>query len=102
MSSLQSEPEKRLGNESSRPTVVDSSVNVRGMPRALTDESNLKGINLVSPRPFEPQTALFLLLKTAAEAKVVQARATADGKWILGCGFSKELAEEELQTLLSQ
>jgi hypothetical protein len=58
------------------------------------------GVTLVSPRPFEEKTQLVLLLKTAAEAKVFRARATADGKWVLGCGFTKELADEELQTLV--
>ncbi len=55
---------------------------------------------MVSSRVFEPKTQLLLLLKTVVEARVVHVRASSDGEWALGCAFIKELAEEELDSLL--
>ena len=65
------------------------------------------GIALLMSRRFEPGTLLAITLEGSDSqslhtlmARVVNVRADADSKWILGCAYTTKLSEEEVQTLL--
>ena len=79
---------------------------VCGWPAKVRDIS-AGGVGLSVLRRFEPGTVLLIELACeneessyAAPVRVVHATAEGDGRWILGCKFTRKLDEEDLQSLL--
>ena len=64
------------------------------------------GIGLVSARPYEQGTALFISVREDGSdsspilvAKVVHALPAEDGSWLVGCKLMRRLSEADLQGL---
>jgi hypothetical protein len=79
---------------------------VSGWPARVHDIS-AGGVGLSMLRRFEPGTVLLIELAAdnerqsyAAPVRVVHATADGEGRWILGCKFTRKLDEEDLQALV--
>lgn len=74
---------------------------------AKVHDISLEGLGLVAPRSFELGTLLGIDLQSpdgvltyTMSARVVHAREMPEGKWQIGCSFSRKLTNEELKSLL--
>jgi len=70
--------------------------------KAQVRDVSLGGIGLVLSRHFKPGTLLQMVLESDDQsrsvlARVVHARQQEDGSWLIGCSFSSELDNEDLQ-----
>jgi hypothetical protein len=66
------------------------------------------GIGLILTRSFQPGTLLKIELQgsstgpTCVLASVVHVTPRSQGEWLVGCAFLREMAEDELQSLLKE
>lgn len=58
------------------------------------------GIRLSAHSAIEPETVIFVLLKTVVKARVVRVALESPGRWRLNCAFVKEMGCSELEGLL--
>jgi hypothetical protein len=58
------------------------------------------GICLSAHSGIEPETTIFVLLKTVVKARVVRVALESAGRWRLNCAFVKEMGCSEMEGLL--
>jgi hypothetical protein len=81
-------------------TVV-APVDGRGLPCSGTIRNISRGgICLSALSAIEPETIIFVLLKTVVKERVVRVMIESPGRWRLNCAFVKELSCPEMRGLL--
>jgi len=58
------------------------------------------GICLWAPSAIEPETMIFVRLKSVVKARVVRVLQESPGRWQLNCAFEKEMTCPEMKALL--
>ncbi len=91
------------------PADLETTVQAAGSPDAVRLSARVRnvslgGVSLAVDRPFEPGDLLSVELPGATEqtrcnvlACVVHVGETPEGGWVLGCTFSRELSEDDLE-----
>jgi hypothetical protein len=74
---------------------------------AVAGDLSTGGVNLLLSRPFLPGSLLTLELEGAGQETprwlmiwVLHVTEQVPGRWLLGCTFDRQLAQEEVQNLL--
>jgi len=76
-------------------------VDGRGQPCSGTVRNISRGgICLSALSAFEPETTIFVLLKTVVRARVVRVTIESPGGWRLNCAFVKEMSCPEMEGIL--
>jgi PilZ domain len=75
-------------------TASKGSVLIRDISRA--------GACVEVDHPVAPGERVRIRLLTVMEARVVHVQETAEGKWLAGCQFDRELSEEEIRLLVRE
>ncbi len=76
-------------------------VDGRSQPRSATIRNISRGgMCLSALSAIEPETVIFVLLKTVVKARVVRVALETPNRWRLNCAFVKEMSCSEMEELL--
>ena len=76
-------------------------VDGRSQPRSATIRNISRGgMCLSTLSAIEPETVIFVLLKTVVKARVVRVALETPDRWRLNCAFVKEISCPEMEALL--